>query len=377
MAINKIDFPTASTPSYTPDIETDYNNQNEYIERHARGKRGVTLTNWGNNDSAPSIAAGSFIESNGSIYDVTSGESIDTTGVSAGIVYVIFDDSTLEFKLTNTAPTWSATLNGWYVGTDKATGHRMYWDGSTGYADKVFIADGMSAIDYLDGPAGAYAGGLNLTYSAYQRSSDINTTLTGDSRDGYVDDSGPTLNYAQERSGTDGTLAGASMPFTGSVGFTGGYNTGLWGVVEIGGTTYLSDDTGNDILQAGGGGGTVLFSTPSTSPRGITTDGTNLISCDAGNDTFYLHSGITSTITRSFTIASISGPRGLHYRDGVLWTTDGTKIHAIDFENEEILGSFTGARSNLNGVAFDGSLLMAWDNGGVVDVYGVGPTRAI
>jgi hypothetical protein len=64
MAITKLVFPTASTPSYTPIIATDYNNQNEYIERNARGYNAVSLTNWDASTTKPQIAAGSVIEAN-------------------------------------------------------------------------------------------------------------------------------------------------------------------------------------------------------------------------------------------------------------------------------------------------------------------------
>jgi len=148
MAIDKIDFPTSGTPS----LPTDYTNQNENLERTVRATEFVSLTNWDDGSSAPEVIVGSVVESNGILYDViTANEAISTTGASAGIVYLKFDDtaSAEEFVWTNTAPTWSATLNGWYISGDKCTGHRCRWDGSTLYTDKcrlpAFAADDVPA----------------------------------------------------------------------------------------------------------------------------------------------------------------------------------------------------------------------------------------
>lgn len=140
MAITKIDFPTASTAGYTPSISTDYNNQNEYIERNARGYNAISLTNWDTSTTKPQVAAGSVIETNGASWDITTDTDISTTGASSGTVYVVFDDATPEFKFTSTAPTWSATLNGWYVSGDRFTGHLMAWDGSSSYDHKVMYS---------------------------------------------------------------------------------------------------------------------------------------------------------------------------------------------------------------------------------------------
>ena len=136
MAIVKREFPTASTPSYTPTLAGDYNKQNEYLEGNARGKNAISLTNWDGTTTKPQIAAGSFIEINGAIWDFTTDTDIDTSGASTGVIYVYFDDATPEFIFLDTAPTWSATLNGWYTSGDRATGHLMTWDGANAYSDK-------------------------------------------------------------------------------------------------------------------------------------------------------------------------------------------------------------------------------------------------
>lgn len=146
MAINKVDWPTASTPVYTPDIETDYNAQNEILERLAKGES-ITLTNWDATTTAPDVAAGSLIEANGVFYDVTTDTSIGVTGASPGTNYLTFDDtSPYAFEWVDTAPTWSDTLNGWYVSGDRALGHQCEWDGSTAFSDKYRLTNGSRDI---------------------------------------------------------------------------------------------------------------------------------------------------------------------------------------------------------------------------------------
>lgn len=132
MAIIKREFPTAGTPS----LPTDYDRQNEYIERNAKGGHAVSLTNWDTGTTKPQIAAGSVVEANGILWDVTTDTDIDTSGASTGTIYVYFDDTVPEFKFLDTAPTWSATLNGWYVSGDRFTGHLMTWDGASIFTEK-------------------------------------------------------------------------------------------------------------------------------------------------------------------------------------------------------------------------------------------------
>ena len=151
MAIDKIDFPTSGTPS----LPTDYTLQNENIERAVRGSEYISLTNWDTGSSAPAVIVGSVVESNGVLYDVITGnESISTTGASSGIVYLKFDDTggSEEFVWDSTAPTWSATLNGWYIGSDKCTGHRCRWDGATSFTDKCRLT--RFGADDAPAPAG-------------------------------------------------------------------------------------------------------------------------------------------------------------------------------------------------------------------------------
>ncbi|MFV1626634.1 hypothetical protein, partial [Phaeobacter sp. JH203A] len=56
-------------------------------------------------------------------------------------------------------------------------------------------------------------------------------------------------------------------------------------------------------------------------------DGTNLISCDSGTDTIYIHDGISSTILSSFASPG-SRPTGL--------TFDGTNLISCDSVSDTI-----------------------------------------
>ncbi|KKL07471.1 hypothetical protein LCGC14_2585680, partial [marine sediment metagenome] len=78
----------------------------------------------------------------------------------------------------------------------------------------------------------------------------------------------------------------------------------------------ISGDTNNDSHYIHSGITSTIttsFSSPTTNPRGLGLDSSdNLISADSQTDSIHVHSGITSTITTSFsTAASPSNPRGL------------------------------------------------------------------
>ena len=69
------------------------------------------------------------------------------------------------------------------------------------------------------------------------------------------------------------------------------------------------------------------FSSPAGQPRGLTFDGTNLISCDSISDSIYIHDGITSTILSSFPSPSLY-PFGLAF--------DGTNLISCDIGSDSI-----------------------------------------
>lgn len=139
MSATIISTPNASTPTYTPEIEIDYNNQNENIFTMFRGYTGISLTEWASsNTTKPEVGAGSVLEVGGALYEFKTQEAISVGSASAGTVYVVFSASSNTLYLTNTAPAWSITYNGWYdtTVTDRYTGHIMTWDGATTYTVK-------------------------------------------------------------------------------------------------------------------------------------------------------------------------------------------------------------------------------------------------
>lgn len=133
MAITELVFPTSGTPT----VPTDYAYQNGYLAQNAKGYNAVSLTNWDATTTAPQVASGSAIEINGATWQVDADTTILTTAATSGVNYLVFDDDAEAFGWNDTAPTWSATLNGWYVSGDRFTGHLCTWDGSTSYTVKA------------------------------------------------------------------------------------------------------------------------------------------------------------------------------------------------------------------------------------------------
>lgn len=160
MSINLVTWPTPSTPIDVPDIETDYNAQNENLEQSVRGYIGVSLSNWDGTTTAPQVLSGSAVEASGAFYQLDSNETIETSGATSGTVYLTFDDtSPYAFKWVNTTPTWQAALNGWYVGGDRFTGHECVWDGASSFTYKTAWIDRIIDSGFripADGATGIY-----------------------------------------------------------------------------------------------------------------------------------------------------------------------------------------------------------------------------
>jgi hypothetical protein len=71
------------------------------------------------------------LEIGGSIYQVTSAETINGSVTSSSTNYILFDSSTPEFQWTTTAPTWSDDKQGYYdAGEAKRYVGGCYYDGS-------------------------------------------------------------------------------------------------------------------------------------------------------------------------------------------------------------------------------------------------------
>lgn len=326
MAITKIDFPTASTAVYTPDIETDYNNQNEYIERNARGYNAISLTNWDSSTIKPQVAAGSVIEINGATWDITTATDISTSGATSGVIYLYFDDGTPEFKFLDTAPTWSATLNGWYNSGDRFTGHLMAWNGGSIYLQKSFMVKNSER------------------YSSYDKlrvKGVLVNEFLGSLTASFSDCMGMTF---------DGTniisIAGAANLVK----------------IHTGVTTSVSSS----------------FATPAAQPRGIGFDGTNIITTDSVTGLIYIHVGITSSVSSSFA-SPASDPRGLTVIGGNLISADGVTnlIYIHSGITSSVSSSFATPGSSCEGLGNDGVNLFSVDLGTRKLYYHSGLTNTI
>lgn len=88
-----------------------------------KGQCHVTLTEM-TTTTVPKIAAGSWIENNGTLFKFDSDETL-TGSPSDGIVYIriVPSTTTCTAEMTNTAPTWSDSKQGWY-GTSTYANYR-------------------------------------------------------------------------------------------------------------------------------------------------------------------------------------------------------------------------------------------------------------
>ena len=114
------------------------------LERQRAGFIALSLTNF-TNDDEPTISAGSVVEISGSLYSVTSNQSITGWGAIAnGQVWVkLAPDGTNPFtaEYTSTAPTWFDSKQGWYddTGTDRYVAG-LTKTGVSGYAAKFNLS---------------------------------------------------------------------------------------------------------------------------------------------------------------------------------------------------------------------------------------------
>jgi len=104
------------------------------------------------------------------------------------------------------------------------------------------------------------------------------------------------------------------------------------------------------------------FATPSTRPRGITFDGTNLISCDRDTGLIYVHVGISGAISSSFA-SPVAQPLTLTFDGANLIIGAGNKIYVqvgISSVNDH---SFDAPVNGACGLDFDGENLISADGG--------------
>lgn len=125
---------------------TVYANQ---IAKQRLGYQAISLTNY-DNDLEPQIAAGSKVEIGSALFEAAANESITGWGAignnSDAYIKLIVSGATATAAFTTTAPTWSTSKQGWYVGNDRYIGG-LYKDGSGNYTKKyIFFLVGVNSI---------------------------------------------------------------------------------------------------------------------------------------------------------------------------------------------------------------------------------------
>lgn len=139
---------------FTPAVGADWVNAWQQVEYARKGKLGLSLTNYDNNN-LPQIASGSWAEVAGSIYQWSANDSISGTPSSGNINYIKLvpggsgDSAYVTPTWTTSAPTWSDTYQGWYDGTSRYVAG-CYYDG-TNYTGKWVYRKGDS-IEHTGGP---------------------------------------------------------------------------------------------------------------------------------------------------------------------------------------------------------------------------------
>ena len=122
-------------------------------------------------------------------------------------------------------------------------------------------------------------------------------------------------------SAVDADLVSANIKF-------GKWVFGIFGT--YGGATLISCDDNSDSIYIHSGVTSTIttsFSSPSMGPNGLAYDGANLISSDYFVSSVYIHTGVTSTITTSFSSPGLF-PTGLAY--------DGANLISCDLTNDSI-----------------------------------------
>jgi len=105
-------------------------------------------------------------------------------------------------------------------------------------------------------------------------------------------------------------------------------------------TIYIHDGITSTISSS--------FSAPNSGCKGLAFDGSDLVSSDTSTDKIYIHDGITSTITSSFSPSS-TDPGGLTFGGTNLISCHSDKtIYVYDDTSSSVLTSFSGD-SNMGG----------------------------
>ena len=197
----------------------DYAMMLEVINKSYKGKADITISEY-DTTAAPSVQIGSVWEDNGAIFILETDDMTPTgyAGISSSTTfYLYYDESAEVFIYSETAPTWSDALQGWYNGNDRAF-FKMYKDASGNlYENKSKLEQENTirpvVVDYGDIGTIIIAASTDWSISTQYLP---NTTVTGASlyRGGYVGNSG-SIN-AQANSGTVSTDDYVTLSLTGT-----------------------------------------------------------------------------------------------------------------------------------------------------------------
>lgn len=347
----------------------------------------VTLTEWSqSNQTKPQVAAGSVFEQNGSIVEVSSNQTIDSSVVADYIpstVYLVYNNTNQTYAFTKTSPTWDSTKNGWYVGSYRCLNVQMRFNGSVLYPSylgkKRFAENTKWGNRIFVTPKG-----VELTFgipdmSIFRAATQYNAS-NYTARGGCISDNSWYATTLRNIYLFWGVVASTYYYYNpaivgaGTAGASGGTNpAGMYSYTvrrpyDFTGNTnsiWSTDDTNNLLVSTGGS-----IASPAGGPRGITSDGTNLIVSDVNNN-IYVMTGITTTILRTLTPVGLTGVLDIEYRDGFIYCCNNTQyIYVVDYITGEVVAILDTNWASIVGVTFAGDHLVVWQGTRDVRVFG-------
>ncbi len=130
MAITPINIPALEADDWTDFITL--------MTSQMKGLIKLTLTNY-SNTSAPSIAAGSIVEIDGTFYQFTTDEAVTGSPTDAQLNYIKLSNSggTITVAWASANGTWSDSKQGYYDGTSRFVGQCWYTTSGTAYTRKI------------------------------------------------------------------------------------------------------------------------------------------------------------------------------------------------------------------------------------------------
>jgi hypothetical protein len=241
-------------PTNVPEeVSTGYQRQNTNFNAVTVGHINIGLGNI-NNSNAPSITEGSVIEVNGGIYRAASTESVTNASSADGLsppaqntknyIYAVPvpNTSSLSWKYSGSAPTWSTSKGGWYSGNNRAVVKLFVSD--TQYNGKI-ILDSYNAMRLINTEqAVPTTGGVQVVTGVVNEVR--STTL-------------PAGTYRYEIQAGKGGAGGGSIEGAGGAGAAGEAKSGTFRL-EVPRKIYYAlggdgGDGGDGEVRASGGGG--------------------------------------------------------------------------------------------------------------------------